>query len=140
MKYLAAQQVQLLIGPQASATTARSASLDTSTYAADYITVLVPVVVEANTNSTNVILECLHSDDTVVTNHASLGTVLIDNTSANCGVYHVNWVGKKKYLRVTATPDTTTNGAVVVGGIVAVINPEIRGLTDAASGSVTRVV
>lgn len=139
MKYVSCQQVQLLIGPQASATTARSASLDTSTYAADYITVLVPVNAEANTDSTNVILNVLHSDDTVVTNHASLGTVLIDNTSANVGVAHINWIGKKKYLRVTATPDTTTNGAVVVGGIIAIVNPEIRGLSDAATGSVTRI-
>lgn len=139
MKYVSAQQVQLITGPNASATTARSGSLDTSTYAADYITVLVPVNAEANTDSTNVILEVLHSDTTVVTAHASLGTVLIDNTSANCGVAHINWNGKKRYLRVTATPDTTTNGAVIVGGIICVVNPEIRGQTDASTGTVTRI-
>lgn len=140
MKYLAAQQVQLLLGPQASATTARTASVDTSTYGADAITVLVPVNAESNTNSTNVILECLHSDTTDVASHVSLGSVLIDNTAANCGVVHLNWVGKKRYLRVTATPDTTTNGPVVVGGIAVVVNPEIRGQTDASTGSVLRVV
>lgn len=140
MKFLSATQVQLLLGPQASATTARTASLDTSTYGASSISVLVPVNAEANTNSTNVILEVLHCDTTVVTSHVSLGTVLIDNTSANCGVVHVNWNDKKRYLRVTATPDTSTNGAVVVGGIAVVLNPDIRGQADASTGSVLRVV
>ena len=140
MKYVSAQQVQLLAGPTASATTAISASLDTSTYGADFITILAPVNAEANTNSTNVVLSVLHSDDTVVTNHVTLAaTAVIDNTSANVGVRHINWVGKKRYLRVTVTPDTTTNGAVIPGGIVAIINPEVRGQTDAATGTVVRI-
>lgn len=132
-------QTQLLIGPQSSATTARTASLDTSTYGAEFISVYVPVNAEANTNSTNVVLDVLACDTTVVSSHTSLGTVLIDNASANVGVAHVNWKGRGRYLRVTATPDTTTNGAVVVGGIIAVVNPDIRGLTDASTGSVTRI-
>jgi hypothetical protein len=72
-----------------------------------------------------VILDVLHSDDTVVTNHVSLGTVLLDNTAAITGVLNVTMVGKKRYLRVTATPDTSTNGAVVVGSIIALKTLEI---------------
>jgi len=58
------------------------------------------------------------SDDTVVTNFATFGddnhSRTIDNTAAAVGVFHVNCVGRKRYLRVLATPDTTTNGAVIV--------------------------
>lgn len=105
----------MALAPQASATTARSAAVDCA--GADYVTVLVPVSAEANTNSTNVILDVLNSDTDAATAYVSLGTTLIDNTAANVGVYHVNMIGRKRYLKVTATPDTTTNGAVLVGGI-----------------------
>lgn len=139
MKYVSAQQVVLLAGPAASATTQRTASLDTSTYGADYITFVTHINAEANTNSTNVTLQVLHSDDTVVTNHASLGTTTIDNTAAAAGIVHCNWVGKKRYARVVITPDTTTNGAVIYGGLSAIINPEIRGQTDSTTCTVLRI-
>jgi hypothetical protein len=113
--------------------------LDTSTYGADYVKFIIPISAEANTNSAGVTLQVLHSDDTVVTNHTSLGTALIDNTAAICAVVDVNMVGKKKNLRVTVTPDTTTNGAVLVGGIVAVIDPQTRGLTADTTGTVLTV-
>lgn len=103
--------------PVASATNAITASIDVS--GASSVTIIVPVSIEANTNSTNVILDVLASDDTVVTNHVSLGTTLIDNTAAHVGVYNVANL-RKRWIRVTATPDTSTNGAVIFGGIIAV--------------------
>lgn len=136
MKQLNGLQHVQALGPQASATTARTAALDTSTYGADYVKLIIPISAEANTNATGVTLAVLHSDDTVVTNHVSLGTALIDNAAAICAVVDVNLNGKKKNLRVTVTPDTTTNGAVLVGGIVAVIDPEQRGLTADTTSSV----
>lgn len=139
MKVLSGTQVVTALGPQASATTARTAALDTSTYGADYVKFLIPISAEANTNSTNVTVQVLHSDDTVVTNHVSLGTALVDNTAAVCAVVDVNMHGKKKNLRVVVTPDTTTNGAVLVGGIVAVVDPEQRGLTADTTSSVLSV-
>ena len=117
MKNTQSLRVETSLGPQASATTARTAAIDAQ--GASFVTITVPISAEANTNSTNVIIDTLHSDDTVVTNHTSLGTFLADNTAAHTAVINVNMVGKKRYLRVTATPDTTTNGAVLIGGIVA---------------------
>lgn len=115
MKSLQAIRAEMALAPQASATTARSAAVDCA--GAHYVTVVVPVSAEANTNSTNVIFDVLNSDTDAATAYVSLGTALIDNTAANVGVYNVNMVGKKRYLKVTVTPDTTTNGAVIVGGI-----------------------
>lgn len=136
MKILNGLQHVAALGPQASATTARTAALDTSTYGADYVKFIIPISAEANTNATGVTLNVLHSDDTVVTNHVSLGTALIDNTAAVVAVADVNMHGKKRYLRVTATPDTTTNGAVLIGGIIAVVDPQQRGLTADTTSSV----
>jgi hypothetical protein len=134
MRQLQSFRVETALGPQASATTARTASIDCA--GADVVTILVPVNAEANTDSTNVILDVLSSDDTVVTNHASLGTVLINNTAAHVGVYNVNI--NKRYLRVVATPDTTTNGAVVVGAIIAI--KQVGVMPDAATTSTVRSV
>ena len=129
MKALSAAKTILAATPFASATTARTAAIDCQ--GADYALIAVPIGIEANTNSTNVVLEVLHSDDTVVTNHVSLGTTLIDNTAAVVASVRVNLIGKKRYLRVTATPDTTTNGAVLVGGVVATL------MVEASPGSST---
>jgi hypothetical protein len=134
MRQLQSFRVETALAPQASATTARTASIDCA--GADIVTIMVPVSAEANTNSTNVILDVLHSDDTVVTNHVSLGTVLLDNTAAHTGVYNVNI--QRRYLRVTATPDTTTNGAVIVGGIVAIKQVDV--MPNAATTSTVRSV
>jgi hypothetical protein len=115
MKPLQATKTVLGLGPQASATTARTANIDTAN--CSYAKVIVPINAEANTNSTNVIMEILHAD-AATASFTSLGTTLIDNTAAVVAVANVNLNGKGKLLQVKVTPDTTTNGAVVVGGIV----------------------
>ena len=124
MRPLGAITAELPLAPQASATTARTAAIDTSGVGHSVL-LLIPVTAEANTNSTNVIIDVLHSDDTVVTNHVSLGTNLLDNAAAIVQPIHVNMIGKKRYLRVTATPDTTTNGAVLVGGVIVVKDVDV---------------
>jgi len=139
MNQLQACQYQLAATPWASATTERTAALDTSTYAADYVSIVVPLGIEANTNNTGVAIVVSHSDDTVVTNHATIGSTTADNTAAMVVAFNINMKGKKRYLRVVATPDTTTNGAVLVGGVVAIINPENRGLSANSTGSVVNI-
>lgn len=124
MRPLSAIRAELPLAPQASATTARTAAIDTQGVG-NSVLLLIPVTAEANTNSTNVIIDVLHSDDTVVTNHVSLGTNLLDNTAAVIQPVFVNMTGRKRYLRVTATPDTTTNGAVLVGGIIVVKDVDV---------------
>lgn len=130
-------QFNLALGPQASATTARTASLDCA--AADYVSVLVPVSAEANTNSTNVTITVAHSDTDVATNYANVTTALLDNTAAISSVVHINWKDKKRYCKVTATPDATTNGAVLVGGIYIIKQVEVAPVTVSTSSRVVVV-
>jgi len=116
----------VLLAPDASSTAARTANLDCQ--GADYASILVNVSAEANTNSTNVVVDLLESDDTVVTNFATFSTnnaVTVDNTAAAVHAFHVNMAGRKRYLRVTVTPDTTTNGAVLVSAVSA-LDKEIK--------------
>lgn len=115
MKDLQSAVVSVLVGPDASATTARTANLDCQ--GADYAVIAVSASAELNTNSTNVVLGLLESDDTVVTNFATFATqhaVTLDNTAAAVHKYCVDLNGRKRYLRLTVTPDTTTNGPVLV--------------------------
>jgi hypothetical protein len=115
MKPLQATKTVLGLGPQAAATTVRTANIDTAN--CSYAKVMVPISAEANTNGTNVVMEILHADNT--NSFTSLGTTLIDNTAAVVAVANVNLNGKGKTLQVKLTPGThTTNDVVSVGGIV----------------------
>lgn len=102
----------VLLTPLAAATTARTASLDTA--GANYATIRVQIGVELNTNSTNVALELSEGDTTnsyATFNAAANRTV--DNTAATIATTHIDLEGRKRYLKVSMTPDTTTNGPVV---------------------------
>jgi len=44
--------------------------------------------------------------------------------------FHVDMKGRKRYLRVTVTPDTTTNGAVLVSAVSA-LDKEIKNASNA---------
>ena len=100
-----------LITGTTAATTARTANLDCQD--AEYATIVCLVSAEANTDSTNVVASLLESDDTVATNFATFDSDherTIDNTAAAIGVFHVDLRGRKRYLRISLTPDTTTTG------------------------------
>jgi hypothetical protein len=105
----------VLFTPTAAATTARTANLDCQD--ANYATIDVMLGVEVNTNATNVILSLSESDDTVVSNFATFNASsnrTVDNTTATIATTHIDLEGRKRYLRMSATPDTTTNGAVTI--------------------------
>lgn len=104
----------VLLANVTAATTARTANLDCQ--GANYATIRVSLGAELNTNSTNVALQLSESDDTVATNFATFNASFnqtIDNTTATVATYHVDLEGRKRYLRLAVTPDTTTNGAVI---------------------------
>lgn len=114
MKYPAVGVDSVLLSPIAAATTARTANLDCT--GANYATIRVQVGIELNTNSTNVALSLLESDDTTASNFATFNaayTKTVDNAAATMATYHVDLEGRKKYLRISVTPDTTTNGPVL---------------------------
>lgn len=104
----------VLLTPLAAATTARTANLDCQ--GANYATIRVNLGVELNTNSTNVALQLSESDDTTASNFATFNATFnrtVDNTAATIATNHVDLEGRKRYLRLTITPDSTTNGPIV---------------------------
>lgn len=103
----------VLLTPLAAATTARTASLDCQ--GANYATIRVQIGVEANTNSTNVAITLGETDDTnsAYTTFNAAANRTVDNTAATIATTHIDLEGRKRYLKLTMTPDTTTNGAVV---------------------------
>lgn len=133
MKHLQAATYSQLIDVADAATTALTANLDTQ--GAVNATVLVSLSAEANTNSTNVAIQLSESDDTVVTNFATFDADFnrtVDNTSGVVAVNHLDLKGRKRYIRLTVTPDTTTNGAVGISA-VGILDKAVRDVT-ASSG------
>lgn len=108
----------VLLSPIAAATTARTANLDCQ--GGVYASIRIQVGVELNTNSTNVAVQLLESDDTTASNFATFNSsynTTVDNTAAAMKTMHVDLEGRKRYLRISVTPDTTTNGPVLTSAI-----------------------
>ena len=106
----------VLLAATAAATAARTANLDCA--GANYATIRVSFGAELNTNATNVAIQLSESDDTVVTNFATFDATFkrtVDNTSATIATNHVDLDGRKRYIKLTLTPDTTTNGPIITG-------------------------
>lgn len=121
----------VLLAPIAAATTARTANLDCA--GANYAKIVIPIGAELNTNSTNVVIQLSESDDTVVTNFATFNAVFnrtVDNTAATVATDLIDLEGRKRYLRLAITPDTTTNGPVI-SAAVATLYKEV--ISDSAT-------
>lgn len=126
MKDLQSAVYSVLLSPIAGATTERTANLDCQ--GADYATIVCAIGVELNTNATNVAVALLESDDTTASNFATFNSAYqktIDNASATNYVMHVDLNGRKRYLRVKVTPDTTTNGTVLTS-VVGILDKELK--------------
>lgn len=111
------QKHVLLVTPVAQTNSATStANLDTK--GADYATIVVSLSARVNTSAVAPTISLLSSDDTVVTNFA---TVTADRSescaSAHNLIYHVDTRARKRYLRLSVTTGTTTNDDVTVGAI-----------------------
>lgn len=121
----------VLLAPVTAATTARTANLDCAD--ANYATIRVVLGAEANTNSTNVAIQLSESDDTTATNFATFDASFnrtVDNTAGVVAVNHLDLDGRKRYIRLTVTPDTTTNGAVISSAVAALSKTVISGTTS----------
>jgi hypothetical protein len=139
-KFQQAATYTSLIGPAqaAAATAALTANLDTA--GADYATILVHVGIEKNTDAappTNFV-SISESDDTVVTNFATWDATFIsnpDNTAAAVSINNIDLKGRKRYLRLTVTPDTTTNGNVQISAI-GILTPDVKSASAATNQNV----
>lgn len=124
----------VMLAPITAVTTARTANLDCAD--ANYATIRVLLGAELNTNSTNVAIQLSESDDTVVTNFATFDATFnrtVDNTSGTVATSHIDLEGRKRYVRLTVTPDTTTNGVVLTGAVASLQKSVMTG-TDSDYG------
>lgn len=105
----------LILAPITGVTTVRTSSnLDCA--GSNYATIRIILGAELNTNSTNVPISLKESDDTNASNFATFAASFnrtVDNTAGTVATCHVDLDGRKRYLNVTVTPDTTTNGPVI---------------------------
>ena len=121
----------VLLAPVAAATTARTANLDCA--GANYATIRLALGVEANTMSTNVTVSLLESDDTTPSNFATFNAAysqVVDNAAATVATLNVDLEGRKRYLQLAVTPDTSANGAVISSAVATVFKDVI---TDSAT-------
>jgi|LauGreDrversion4_2_1035121.scaffolds.fasta_scaffold04745_7 hypothetical protein len=107
----------ILIAPRALTNNATAtANLDTK--GAAYATIRVACSSEVNTNAVGPTLVLSESDDTVVSNFATLDTqAAIDLTAAREIHYGVDLRGRKRYLRIAVSTPTATNDHIVVSAV-----------------------
>ena len=120
----------ILIAPRALTNNATAtANLDTK--GAGYATIRVACSSEVNTNAVGPTLVLSESDDTVVSNFATLDTqTAIDLTASREVFYGVDLRGRKRYLRVAVSTPTATNDHIVVSAIAT-----LGGLENAPNGT-----
>ena len=107
----------ILIAPRALTNNATAtANLDTK--GAAYATIRVACSSEVNTNAVGPTLVLSESDDTVVSNFATLDTqTAVDLTAAREIHYGVDLRGRKRYLRIAVSTPTATNDHIVVSAV-----------------------
>lgn len=110
----------LLLAPQAMTNSATvTANLDCA--GAAYATIRIALASEINTNAVGPTISLLESDDTVATNFATFDSDFErsseDITAAKEITYGVDLRGRKRYLRLSVSTDTTTNDNVTVASI-----------------------
>lgn len=130
----------VVLPPITAATTARTAILDTQ--GADYVTFEVILGQQANTNATIPTITIAESDTTASTSFATfssgLSAVAAASNAATTGcltAVHIDLKGRRRYQRITVTPDTTTNGAVL-SAVVGVLDREFKGANSANADKV----
>ena len=103
------QQVELMVAPTLmtnSATTTANLNINGR---GSYCSIVISLAAELNTNAGGPAISLLESDDTVVTNFATITADRSgeDLTAAKNLIYHVDLRGRKRYLRLSVTSGTT---------------------------------
>ena len=115
----------LLIGTIAkTSSTTVTANLDTR--GSDWATIRINFAIEKNTNAVGPTISLLESDDTTVTNFA---TITADRTNEDLTAarevrYEIDLRKRKRYLRLSITAPTATNDDITVGVIATMSRKE----------------
>lgn len=112
---------EVVLSPQTVTTSdqTQTANIDMRGY--DAYTLIVNMSAEANTNAGNPTLSLLESDDTVVTNFATIvADVSPDLSNAHQHVYQVDMRGRKRYQRLSVTSGTAATNEEFEYGVTAI--------------------
>ena len=111
----------VLLAPITAATTARTSSnLDLA--GVNYATIRLVVSAEASTDSTNVTMSLEESDSTDASAFATFNATFnrtVDNTAGTVATSHIDAEGRKRYIRVLVTPDTTASTGAIISAVQA---------------------
>lgn len=111
---------------------------------ADYATLRLPFAAEESTHAADTTVSLLESDDTVVTNFATItADVALDLTNAKELRYEVDLLARKRYLRLSVTAGTVTGGNITCAAVATLSrNDESPGSTTEmqAAGTTDSVV
>lgn len=120
-----ARRVSVLT-PAAAATTVRTGTVDIA--GAKHASISVHVGAELNTNSTNVKVSIDESDaegGPYVAIKSAFTSVNVDNTAPAVASFSIPTNGRKRFMRLTVTPDSSTNGPVT-SSAMALLDDGIR--------------
>ena len=116
----------VLLAPVTAATSARSAAFDTR--GGKYAAIEILLGASVNTNSTNLTVQLAESDNSTtgfVTFNSSFNATQNPTTNGNVGILFVDLKARRRYLRLTLSPDTTTNGPLITSA-VGILDPEFK--------------
>jgi len=133
---------EVVIDNQAMTSSATvTANLDTS--GSSYVTIRILLSKELNTNGVGPTISLLGSDDTVVTNFA---TIVADKAAVTLVAakevrYEIDMRGKKRYLRLSISTGTATNDNISVGAVASkTMNHEDPNTTTEMGDDVVTIV
>ena len=127
----------IVIAPVAK-TNSATATGNLDCLGAAYATIRIALASEINTNAVGPTLSLLESDDTVVTNFA---TITADRTAeaivtAKEVTYGVDMRGRKRYLRLSVTTATATNDDVTLSAIGTLSRQDVNPAGTTSAGDV----
>ena len=61
-----------------------------------------------------------------------------DNSASMVAVYHVDLKGRKRYIRVAVTPDTSAHGAVI-SSVMSMLDLELSNVSNTSNGDIVVV-
>ena len=135
------QTLSLLLASASQTNSAtRTANLDC--IGADYATIIMNFASELNTNAVGPTLSLQESDDTVVTNFATIVANRTDEdlVAAKVVRYDIDLRARKRYLRLSVTTPTATNDNVTMGAQALLSRKELSPTNTAELATVAVIV